>query len=134
MPIMGSLGPNIIFSVSPETVYTLDNMKWTSNANYSEHKRHLSESLMEFTGNDSESFTFTLILSAFQGVKPMDEWKKLLFAKRKGEALRFCIGTKGYGTWRWVIQKLSLEMTHVDNKGNLVFAKVSVTLRAAGQR
>lgn len=134
MPIMGSLGPNIQFSVSQETVFTLDNLKWTSKANYSEHKRHLKESLMEFTGNGAESFTFTVILSAFQGVKPMNEWKKLLFAKRKGEALLFCIGTRAYGTWRWVIENVSMEMKYLDNKGNLVFAKVSVSLRAAGER
>lgn len=133
MPIMGSLGPDIIFSVSQDTVNAMQNIKWTSSARYTEHKRHLQESLMEFTGNDAESFTFKLTFSAFEGVKPMDEVKKLLFAERKGDALRLCIGTKGYGTYRWVITNVAFDLEYYDDKGNLVFAIAAVTLRSSGQ-
>lgn len=134
MPIMGSLGPNIIFSVSQDTVNAMQNIKWTSSARYTEHKRHLQESLMEFTGNEAEPFTFNLTFSAFEGVKPMDEVKKLLFAKRKGEALRLCIGAHAYGTYRWVITQVAFDLEYFDNKGNLVFAKAAVTLRSSGER
>lgn len=134
MPIMGSLGDKIVFSVSPEEVNALNNIKWSVGANFATHQRHLKEPLLEFTGSEVEQISFSLYFSAFLGVKPMNQVKEILFATRKGEPLPFYIGGKAYGTYRWVISKATIDLTTYDNKGNLVLAKVSVTLKSYSER
>ncbi len=134
MPIMGSLGDKIVFSVSQDTVNTLNNIKWTCSSRFGEHKRHMGSVLLEFTGNEVETITFDLFFSAFLGVKPMDQVKELLYATRRGEKLLFCIGGKGYGTYRWVIDNVKQGLQQFDNNGNLVVSVASVTLKSYSGR
>lgn len=133
MAIMGSLG-DIVFSVTPETVSTMSNIVWSISARYGEHKRHMQESLLEFEGNDPDSFSFDMFFSAFLGVEPMTEVKKVLFAKREGKSLPLYIGGKGYGTSYWALTKATIKLKQFDKRGNLVIAAVAVTLRSHGSR
>ena len=133
MAVIGALG-EIIFSVSSKEVKTFDNAKWSSSARYGEHDRHLNDTLLEFTGNDPDDFSFTMMFSAFLGVDPMVEIDKLLTVKRNGIAMRLVIGTKGYGKYRWVITKTKFELERFDNRGNLLEAGIAVTLKAYSAR
>ena len=83
MAIIGSWG-DITFSVSRQTVKTFDGLKWESGVKYSAHDRHLKEPLLEFTGPDTESMSFSMFFSVFLGVKPIAEVSKLLKAMRRG--------------------------------------------------
>lgn len=129
MAVIGTWG-DITFAVSRNQIKTFDGLKWDSGAKYSTHDRHLKEPLLEFTGTDVESMTFTMFFSAFLGVNPIAEVSKLLKAMRRGEVHRLVIGPKAYGTNKWVITKLSNSLPRYDNRGNLLVAKVSVTMKS----
>lgn len=133
MAIIGSWG-DVIFSVSRKQIKTFDGMKWDAGAKYATHERHLKEPLLEFTGTEVETFSFTMYFSAFLGVNPIKEVAKLLQAMRRGEVHGLVIGTKGYGTNKWVITKLSNALKQYDSKGNLLVASVNVTMQSYASR
>jgi phage protein U len=130
---IGTLG-DIVFSVSRKQVNTFDKMKWDSSAKYASHERHLQETLLEFIGTDNDTISFSMYFSAFLGVNPMDEIIKLLNAERSGKAMRLVIGRKAYGRNKWVITKTSKDLERFDKKGNLLSAKVNVSLEAYAAR
>ncbi len=133
MAVIGTWG-DITFAVSRNQIKTFDGLKWDSGAKYSTDDRHLKEPLLEFTGTDVESMTFTMFFSAFLGVNPIAEVSKMLKAMRRGEVHRLVIGPKAYGTNKWVITKLSNSLNRYDNRGNLLVAKVSVTMKSYSGR
>lgn len=67
MAVIGTWG-DITFAVSRNQIKTFDGLEWDSGAKYSTHDRHLKEPLLEFTGTDVESMTFS---SAFQSCSPL---------------------------------------------------------------
>ena len=129
MAVIGTWG-DITFAVSRNQIKTFDGLKWDSGAKYSTHDRHLKEPLLEFTGTDVESMTFTMFFSAFLGVNPIAEVSKMLKAMRRGEVHRLVIGPKAYGTNKWVITKLSNSLKRFDRWGNLLVASVNVTMQS----
>jgi len=98
-------------------------------ASYATHERHLKEPLLEFTGQDVESMSFTMFFSVFLGVNPIAEVANLLQTMRRGEAHYLIIGPKAYGTNKWVITKLSNSLQRYDRGGNLLAASVNVTMQ-----
>lgn len=128
MAVIGTLG-DIVFSVSQNLVSTFDGLKWDTSAKYASHDRHLKETLLEFTGNEADTITFSMFFSVFLGVNPMAEITKLLEAERKGKAMRLVIGSKAYGTHKWVITKTAKGLEQFDKHGNLLTAKVDISLK-----
>ena len=133
MATIGTLG-DIVFSVSKRQVRTFENMVWEGSAQYAEHNRHLQDVLLEFTGTDPDTITFKMYFSAFLGVNPTAEIVKLLTAKRTGRILRLVIGSRAYGKHRWVITKTSKALERFDHEGNLIVARVTVSLKAYSRR
>lgn len=133
MAVIGTLG-EIVFSVSRNQVKTFDGLKWESSAKYATHDRHLKDVLLEYTGTDADSISFTMLFSASLGVNPMEEIIKLLDAERTGKVMRLVIGSKAYGKNKWVITKTSKDLEKFDNQGNLLVAKVSISLKAYAER
>lgn len=133
MAVIGTLG-DTVFSVSNKLVKTFDEMKWESSARYATHDRHLKVQLIEFLGTDAESITFNMHFSAYLGVNPLNELTKLLKNERSGKVMRLVIGPKTYGRNKWVIDKTSIEMQRFDGKGNLIGAKVAVSLKEYAAR
>ena len=133
MALIGSWG-DFTFEVSRESVKTFTGLKWDSSVKYATHDRHLKEPLLEFTGKDVESMSFSMLFTIFLGVNPIKEIAKLLQAMRRGEVHRLVIGPKAYGTSKWVITKVSSSLYKYDSKGNLLSSKVSVTMKSYSSR
>ena len=133
MALIGSWG-DFTFEVSRESVKTFTGLKWDSSVKYATHDRHLKEPLLEFTGKDVESMSFSMLFTIFLGVNPIKEIAKLLQAMRRGEVQRLVIGPKAYGTSKWVITKVSSSLDKYDSKGNLLSSKVSVTMKSYSSR
>lgn len=131
MATIGSLG-GVVFFVSTNRIKTFDDLKLSSSAKYASHNRHLKDTLLEFTGNEPDTITFTMTLSVFLGVNPKTEIATLKTAKRAGRIMHFVIGRQSYGNW--VITSLSVDYDRVDNKGNVLAAKVNVSLTAYARR
>lgn len=126
---VGSFG-DLIFKVSAEQVVTFESMSWQNDTRWSEHDRHLADPLPEFLGNQNDKMTFPMFLTVFAGTNPLTEIVKILDMERAGTPHFLVIGSKGYGKGRWVIKQSKIEMQKFDNRGNLLEARVSVTLLA----
>ena len=73
---VGSLG-DIVFEVRDDKIITPRNVKWTDTANFAEHSRHCSTTLVEYVGDKPDTITLLLKLSDYLGVKTMEQLKKL---------------------------------------------------------
>ncbi|MEA5083301.1 MAG: phage tail protein [Lachnospiraceae bacterium] len=131
---IGTLGDQIVFEVTPKSVKTLNNIKWSSGAKYAEIDRYLKDPLIEFQGCELESITFSVQLNAALGVNPLNEYIKFLKAMRNGEAMRFVLGWKAYGKNKWVIERLTSNLEKYDNFGNLLYCTFDVTLKEYAAR
>lgn len=128
MAVIGCLG-DIVFTVSEETVLTLDNMVWSGSARYSVHDRHLTHALTEFEGLDPDKIKFDITLSTDLGTDPINEVVKIWNYERSGQAVPLTIGEKGYGKYRWNITKHDMKMQAFFRNGNVHTATVSVSLQ-----
>jgi len=127
MAQVGCLG-DIVFQVSSNTIKTIDRVQWSGSVRYSEHKRHLTNALTEFTGINPDTISFDIKLSIYLGVEPMAELAKIWIYERSGKALPLVIGEKVYGKYRWTIISHKIKFETYDKKGNLTGVTVSVDL------
>lgn len=133
MAKIGSFG-DLVFSVSENTVKTFDGMSWDFSADYATHDRHIKADLLEYMGPGIETISFSMTLSVFLGVKPLKEVKKLRKMVRKGYAERLVIGGKVYGNYKWVMEKGTVDFQRFDGKGNLLAARIKVSLKEYPKR
>ena len=126
--VIGCLG-DIPFTVSSETVRTVENMVWSGSARYAVHQRHNTHALTEFTGLDPDKVTFDITLSRELGTEPNQEVLKIWHYERNGIAVPLTLGTKGYGKYRWNIVSHTMKLQYFDRAGNVIHAVVSVTLQ-----
>lgn len=133
MAQIGSFG-DLIFKVSDKQVRTFDAMNWEFSAKYATHDRHIKADLIEYMGPEIETISFSMVLSVFLGVNPLNQIKKMREMVRKGYAQRLVVGGKVYGSYKWVMEKDSAELQKFDKHGNLWAAKVKVTLKEYPKR
>lgn len=126
--MIGCLG-DIVFSVSSEMVKTFSGLKYSGSANFSEHKRHNTASILEFTGRSPSEISFSVTLSYLLGVKVEDELNKIAAYTKNGNILNLIIGNLRYGSYRWVISKYTVTYKYFDKFGKVVNAEVSLTLK-----
>lgn len=131
--MIGCLG-DIAFTVSSSVVRTLDNFQWSGSARYAAHQRHLGRGLLEFTGMDPDKISFDMTLSVQLGASPVRELSKIAKYESKGRTLPLTIGSKAYGTYRWVITGHSVKAKTFDRRGNLSVVVVSVNLQEYARR
>ncbi len=124
---VGVLG-DIVFQVSSNVIKTIDNLQWSGSARYSEHNRHLTNTLTEFTGIDPDTMSFDMELSAYLGVDPMAELTKIWTYERSGKPLSLVVGERAYGKYKWTIKSHKIKMRTYDKRGNVTGASVSVDL------
>lgn len=127
MAYIGCLG-DIPFSVSTKTARTFTGMQWSGSARYTEHKRHADNALVEFTGLDADTISFDMVLSVVLGTNPVTELNRIWKYEREGTPLYLTLGEKGYGKHKWVIKSHKTDMERFDRNGNLIGAKVSISL------
>jgi len=125
--MIGCLG-DILFEVNSDKIQTPDNIQWSGSARYSEHRRHLINALTEFTGIDTDKFSLRIVLSKENNVDVLAELGKIWIYERKGTPLSLVFGDKGYGKYKWTINKHRATMKYFDGKGNLTTAEVSLNL------
>lgn len=89
---VGSLG-DVVFSVSDKKVKTIQSMNWKIAVNYAEHKMHRKRSLLEYTGRSPEEIEISADFSAFLGVNPLKQIKKLKEQAIKRTVVPFVLGT-----------------------------------------
>ena len=124
---IGTLG-DITFTVSQNTILTFDNMKMESKTSYTKTTRKKKKPKLAFEYNDVNTMSFSMYFSIFLGVKPLEMIQRLDDCREKGKALALVVGGEKYGG-KWVITSLSKEYKKFDCEGNLLTAKINITLQ-----
>ncbi len=127
MAQVGALG-DIVFQVSADTIKTINNVVWSGSARYAEHKRHLGDTVAEFTGLEADTISFDIVLSLYLGVDPMVDIDKIWAYERAGTHLPLVLGDRSIGKFKWVIKSHKVQLRTFDGNGNVTSAHVSLDL------
>lgn len=125
---IGCLG-DIVFSVSPSKIETIKNLKQSVSASYSEHKRHNSSDIVEYTGRPAEEISFSVVLSQELGINVSEELEKFKEYTQNGTILRFILGKQEYGSGKWIITSYSASYKYFDRKGIPTMAELDIKLK-----
>ena len=126
----GNTASDVVFRVSSDTIETFTNMKVKKQASYSTHKIHGHKAIPELTGMDADQVTFDMILSAYLGINPKKELDKLEAFMSNGTICNLVLGDQLFGMW--VVKSIPYNVEYVYKEGDIIQAKVSVTLMEAG--
>ena len=124
---IASLG-DLIFEVSEEVIQTLRDMEYSGAATVQTHARHLQKQLAEFTGTEAAKITLSATVSRALGGDPAAMLERLKAYTENGDALRFVLGTKQIGDWRWICKSYKSKVTEYDLRGDPVTAEITVQL------
>lgn len=124
---VGALG-GIPFEVSANAVKTARSFSYKGASQYTAHKRHLGKGLVEYTGSEPETISFSMRVSKFLGFAPDSSIATLRGYCNNGTAVPFTLGTKSYGSFRWIIKSFEVKGEEYDRKGNLIGADIAVTI------
>lgn len=118
----------VSFSVSDSAIKTLNSFSWKSSSKWTTHQRIGLKDLPEMTGKSLDTVTFGMTLSAYFGVDPMAQYKKLQKIVEEGTIGSLVIGKTKIGT-KWVATSSSVTAINYDREGTVATADISVTLQ-----
>lgn len=124
--MIGTLG-DITFKVSSDSIRTFTGFTRSGSARFQTHNLIGRKPVVEFVGPDLESIALTVRLDVKYGMNPINEINSMREKRDTGERLAFIVGGKLLGDF--VIEQLSEPWDQVDNRGNLLKATVSLTLK-----
>ena len=123
---VGNTSKDVAFVVSSSVIETFDNMKVNKAVSYTTHKIHGKKAAPEMTGQDADTVTFEILLSAYLGVNPQKELEKLEAFMKDGTICNLVLGNKTVGTW--VIKSIPYNVDYVYKEGDITQAKVTISL------
>ena len=126
--MIGALG-DILFTVSINNVNTFQDFSRSSSGRWATHEVHMQKPKGEFLGPDLDSISFKMQLEATLGRNPRYDMEKIMEYSRNGQPLLLVIGGDAIGTYRWVVESVEQGYKNIDNKGNVLSAEVTVTLK-----
>lgn len=127
MAEIGTLG-EVVFTVSYDLVRTFQDYKRNSSARLQTHEIIGKKPVTEFLGPGLDSISFAIDLSAFKGVNPKEEAEKLRKIMQNGEYVNLVIAGSPVSNNKWVIESINESVSARDGKGNIIRAKVDVTI------
>lgn len=126
--VVGSWGNVLIFEVSDDKILTFNKLTRAVGSEWAKHSRIGLKDQSEFIRPTVQKLTFTISLNAMLGVKPRAMLEVIEKAIENGEVNTFVVGGKKIGKNRWKIKSVSEAWDTFLNKGELVKAKVNVTM------
>ena len=125
---IGNWGKDIVFSVSERQVFTLQNMMRSVGSHWATHSRIGLKDQPEFLRPSLQKITFTMDLDATLGVQPRATLETLERFTERGTVNALVLGGRRLGRYWWRITGASETWETVYNRGELVRAKVNVTM------
>ncbi len=126
--MIGTLGC-VIFEVSEDSIKTFQDLSFSRQANYTEHKIINSKGLLEFTGLNAVTCSLKIILDASLGLIPAEELKTLRDMLNNHEAVAFILGGEVQGQGLWVIESMNETLELITNNGEIFRASVNLSLK-----
>jgi phage protein U len=124
--MIGTFG-DIVFKVSADTVRTFTQLTRSGNARYQQHDVIGQKPVLEFIGPDLDAITLPVKLDVSYGMNPQTEINAMREAMSTGARSAFIVGGKFLGDF--VIESVSDTWETVSNRGNLIKANVSLSLK-----
>lgn len=122
---VGALG-GIAFEVKSSKISTVRSVSWKGSSTYAVHKRHMGKGLVEYTGSDPQTISFSMRLSKSLGSSPSSAISLLKSYEENGTVVQFVLGTKSYGSF--IVQTHTVKGEEYTKKGTLIGADISVTI------
>jgi phage protein U len=123
-----SIDDVIVFEVSSDKIFTIDNFTRTNNVRFSKNDVLLKKPVSEFIGADLDNINFKITLKAQNNVNPREEMNKLIELQRSGTSVSLVLGKVAFGVYRWRIVNLTMDWERIDNKGVCIEATCDVAL------
>ena len=118
----------IRFETSDKRILTFRDFKRDSSVRSEKHNVIGAKPVKEFIGPELDTITFTIDLSAANGVNPRVDAEKWLRMNRAGQAHMLVIGDRWLGLDKWTVENVSQAWNMVFNKGELYSCSVDITL------
>ena len=128
MATIGSWGKILIFKTSDTQILTFEKMSRTVSATWATHSRVKKKDRSEFIRPNTQTISFTIMLDATLGVKPRAMLDTITSAIESGAVNTLVIGGRKVGSYRFAIKQASETWECVLQKGELVQAKISLTM------
>lgn len=125
---IGSWGNDIVFATSDTRILTFNSFTRKVSATWASHSRVGKKDQTEFVRPDLQKITFTMELMATLGVVPRAMLEKLEEAVENGTVNTLVLGGKKVGKNKWKITETSEAWDVILAQGQLVQAKVNVTM------
>ena len=125
---IGSWGTQIIFSTNDRRVLTFQDPNQNVGSEWATHSRIGLKDQVEYLRPSLRKLTFTMELNAMHGVRPRATLDRLEACAEHGLVYPMVVGGRRVGRHRWRMTGLSEAWETVLNKGELVRAKVNVTM------
>lgn len=127
MAQIGSYG-DIVFEVSDKRVLTLSKFRQKVSGQWAKHKIITGKPRPEFTGANSRSVTFTIMLDVTLGVKPRKMIERIEEMIENGYVDYMVIGNKAIGNSQFCITAMTEAWDVVYSGGELARAALDITL------
>lgn len=127
MSLIGAFG-DIIFETSDKRVLNFVGFRRETSSRWGKHERINQKTVTEYTGSDPDKITFTILLSAGNGVSPREQMAKWITYAREGFADVLVIGGRPMGVDKWAVTNVGTPWDVVFNNGELYSGKIDVTL------
>lgn len=118
---------DIIFETKDSKILTFNNLKQDASGNWGKHERQGKKPRKEFLNPESQKVSFDIQLKASHGVRPRKTIETLIKYAESGIINPLVVGGKKIGS-KWCTVKVSAAWETIYNKGELVSAKVNLSL------
>lgn len=125
----GQFGAFLTFETSDRRILNFQDFKQKSSATWAEHKRPGSKPAAEFICPDYREVTFTIELNAAHGVRPRAEMEFMETVVEQGAIAPLVIAGRRVSDCNWRMTDLSEAWDRMYNQGQLVYAKMDITLK-----
>jgi hypothetical protein len=125
---IGSLG-KVVFEASEKKVRTFFDLKRSASARIGTHDLIGKKPILEFVAPGLEQISMNVRLDVSLGLNPANELKTLREMRDKGEIVKFILNGEPVTENYWLIEQISEDHRQIDNKGRLLVADVSITMK-----
>jgi len=125
---IGCWGTTLIFSTSDRRVLTFNDLNHTVGSEWATHKRIGLKDKVEYLRPTLQKLTFTVMLDATLGVRPRATMDMIESHTERGSIYPMVVGGKRIGKHRWRITSSSEAWEVVMDRGEVVRAKVNLTM------
>ena len=125
---IGNWGAEIIFTVSDRKVLTFNDLNHSVGSAWATHSRIGLKDQAEYLRPNLQKLSFTITLDANLGVRPRATLELLERHAELGSVFPFVVGGRRIGRHSWRMTEVSESWENILSRGELVQAKVNVTM------